>query len=89
VLRLALPAIALVGLVIGGAAIVPVTSLLSLMLVVGVAIVGYALAYAALGASPFERAAYRSGASAAIRVAAHWRIAAPIRARRSRQAGSS
>ncbi|MDX6642382.1 MAG: hypothetical protein QOD76_344, partial [Solirubrobacteraceae bacterium] len=71
-LRLVLPVALLAGLVIGGDAILPVTSLVRLAVVVGVALVAYALAYAALGAPANERAAYRSAVSATMRRATAW-----------------
>jgi O-antigen/teichoic acid export membrane protein len=73
VLRLATPAVVLAGLLTGGAAILPVNSLLRLAVVVGVALAGYALTYVTLGADRFERAAYRSGASATMRLASRQR----------------
>jgi O-antigen/teichoic acid export membrane protein len=72
-LRLTLPAIALAGLLAGGAAFLPVTSLLRLAVVVGVALAGYLLLYMALGADTLERSAYRSGASAMMRLASRQR----------------
>ncbi len=68
-LRLAVPAVVLAGLLSGGAAILPVTSLVRLAVVVGVALGGYVLTYVVLGAGTSERAAYRSGAAAAMRLA--------------------
>jgi O-antigen/teichoic acid export membrane protein len=73
VLPLVLPAAVLAGLVIAGAAILPVTSLVRLAVVVGVAVTGYGFAYARFGASPHERAVYRAGLSAVIRVATRLR----------------
>jgi O-antigen/teichoic acid export membrane protein len=64
VLPLVLPVGALVGLTIGGAAILPVTSLWRLGAVVGVAVTVYALAYGTIAAGPHERALYRSTAAA-------------------------
>jgi O-antigen/teichoic acid export membrane protein len=74
VLRLAIPAGALAGLLALGEAILPVTSLLRLTVVVGVALACYVLAYVTLGADTYERAAYRSGASATRRLASRHRV---------------
>jgi O-antigen/teichoic acid export membrane protein len=79
-MRLVLPAAVLAGVVLGGAAILPVTSFGRLALVVGVAVTAYAFTYARLGAAPRERAAYRAALSAVIRVAT------PSRRRRARGA---
>jgi O-antigen/teichoic acid export membrane protein len=81
VLPLLLPAAVLAGLVIAGAAILPVTSLVRLAVVVGVAVTGYLFAYARLGASHHERAVYRAALSAVIRLATR------LRGRRARRAG--
>jgi O-antigen/teichoic acid export membrane protein len=83
VLRLAVPAIALAGLLAGGAAILAVTSVLRLAVVVGVAIAGYLLLYIAFGADAFERAAFRSGASATLRLASRQRALRFNRSERS------
>ena len=69
---LLLPATVLAAMLIGGDAILPVTSLASLAVVVGGALAVYGVAYAAVGAEPRERAAYRAAAAAAMRVAAPW-----------------
>jgi O-antigen/teichoic acid export membrane protein len=72
--RLVLPGLVLAGLLAAGEAFLPVTSLLQLIVVVGVALGGYLIAYLLLGADSFERDAYRSGVSAAIRLASRQRI---------------
>jgi O-antigen/teichoic acid export membrane protein len=72
-LPLLLPSAALTAVVLGGDAILPVTSLPRLALVVGAAVVVFGLAYMALGAEPRERAAYRAAGAAAMRVATPWR----------------
>jgi len=64
VLPLLLPGAVLAGLVIAGSAILPVTSLVRLAVVVGVAVTGYLFAYARVGASPHERSVYRAALSA-------------------------
>jgi O-antigen/teichoic acid export membrane protein len=71
-LPLLVPTAALAAVLIGGDAILPVTSLPRLAIVVGAALAVYGLAYAMLGAEPRERAAYRAAAAAAMRVAAPW-----------------
>jgi O-antigen/teichoic acid export membrane protein len=71
-LPLLVPSVALAAVLIGGDAILPVTSLPRLVVVVGVALAVYGLAYAVLGAEPRERAAYRAAAAAALRVATPW-----------------
>jgi O-antigen/teichoic acid export membrane protein len=81
-LRLALPAITLAGLLTGGAAILAVTSLPRLATVVGVALAGYLLLYIALGADTFERAALRSGACATLRLASRRRASRLSRSER-------
>jgi O-antigen/teichoic acid export membrane protein len=67
VVPLLLPAALLAGLLIGGHALLPVTSLPRLAVVVGVALAVYALAYAAFGAAARERAVYRAAVSAVLR----------------------
>lgn len=69
VLRLLVPTVVIVGVVIGGHALLPVTSLLRLAIVAGGALTAFALAYAAFGAEPRERAAYRAGLAAVRRFA--------------------
>jgi O-antigen/teichoic acid export membrane protein len=64
VLPLLLPGAVLAALVIAGSAILPVTSLVRLAVVVGVAVTGYLFAYARVGASPHERSVYRAALSA-------------------------
>ena len=71
-LPLLLPGAGLAAVLIGGDAILPVTSLPRLVVVVGGALAVYGVAYAALGAEPRERAAYRAAAAAVMRVAAPW-----------------
>jgi O-antigen/teichoic acid export membrane protein len=71
-LPLVIPSAALAAVIIGGDAILPVTSLPRLAVVVGVALAVYGLTYAVLGAEPRERAAYRAAAAAAMRVATPW-----------------
>jgi O-antigen/teichoic acid export membrane protein len=83
VLPLVLPAAVLAGLVIAGAAILPVTSLLRLAVVVGVAVTGYVFTYARFGASPHERSVYRAALMAVID------LAAGLRGRRARRAERS
>jgi O-antigen/teichoic acid export membrane protein len=68
VVRLAAPTAVLAALLVGGAAVLPVTSLLRLAIVVGVALAGYLTVYVTIGAGASERAAYRSGASATMLV---------------------
>jgi O-antigen/teichoic acid export membrane protein len=68
VVRLAAPTAALAALLVGGAAVLPVTSVPRLAIVVGVALAGYVLVYVTTGAGASERAAYRSGAYATIRL---------------------
>jgi hypothetical protein len=72
--RLVLPALVLAGLLAAGETLLPVTSLLQLIVVVGVALGGYLVAYLLLGADGFERGAYRSGVSATIRLASRPRM---------------
>jgi O-antigen/teichoic acid export membrane protein len=83
VLPLLLPGAVLAGLVIAGAAILPVTSLVRLAVVVGVAVTGYLFAYARVGASPHERSVYRAALSAVTGVAKR------LRGRRARRAERS
>jgi O-antigen/teichoic acid export membrane protein len=83
VLPLVLPAAVLAGLVIAGAAILPVTSLLRLAVVAGVAVTGYVFTYARFGASPHERSVYRAALTAVID------LAAGLRGRRARRAERS
>ena len=64
--RLALPAAALCGLLLGARAIAPVTTFLRLVLVVGVGLAAYGLIYVSFCAEPFERAAYRRAAVAVL-----------------------
>jgi O-antigen/teichoic acid export membrane protein len=72
------PAVAvLTGVLIGGDALLAVTSVPRLVLVVGVALIAYSLVYATFGASRTERDAYRSAASALLHLPAN------LRARRS------
>lgn len=71
--RLVLPVAVLAGLVIAGAALLPVTSLVRLALVVGVAVIGYVFVYARFGAGPPEQAAYRAALSAVIRAVTPFR----------------
>jgi hypothetical protein len=66
--RLAAPTAALAALLVGGAAVLPVTSVPRLAIVVGVALAGYVLVYVTTGAGASERAAYRSGAYATMRL---------------------
>jgi O-antigen/teichoic acid export membrane protein len=66
VLPLVLPVLVLVVLTIGGAALIPVTSLFHLFIVVAVAACGYAITYVAFGAATDERAAYRAALEAAL-----------------------
>jgi O-antigen/teichoic acid export membrane protein len=68
VVRLAAPTAVLAALLVGGAAVLPVTSLPRLAIVVGVALAGYLTVYVTIGAGASERAAYRSGASATMLV---------------------
>jgi O-antigen/teichoic acid export membrane protein len=68
VVRLAAPTAALAALLVGGAAVLPVTSVPRLAIVVGVALAGYVLVYVTTGAGASERAAYRSGAYATMRL---------------------
>jgi O-antigen/teichoic acid export membrane protein len=72
-LPLLVPSLALAAVLIGGDAILPVSSLPRLALVVGCALVVYGLLYAALGAEPRERAAYRAAGAAVMRFATPWR----------------
>jgi O-antigen/teichoic acid export membrane protein len=72
-LPLLLPSAALTAVLLGGDSILPVTSLPRLAAVVVVGLVVYGLVYAALGAEPRERAAYRAAATAALRLATPWR----------------
>jgi O-antigen/teichoic acid export membrane protein len=66
-LPLVLPAAILAALLIGGHALLPVTSLPRLAVVAGGALAAYALAYAVFGAAARERAVYRAAASAVLR----------------------
>jgi O-antigen/teichoic acid export membrane protein len=66
-LPLAVPASILAFLLIGGDALLPVTTLPRLALVVGGALAVYALSYALFGAASRERAVYRAAASAVLR----------------------
>jgi O-antigen/teichoic acid export membrane protein len=83
VLPLLLPGAVLAGLVIAGSAILPVTSLVRLAVVVGVAVTGYLFAYARVGASPHERSVYRAALSAGTGMARR------LRGRRARRAERS
>lgn len=67
VLPLVFPAAVLAVLLIGGHALLPVTSLPRLAVVLGGALAVYALAYAAFGAASRERAVYRAAAAAVLR----------------------
>jgi O-antigen/teichoic acid export membrane protein len=63
------PALALLaGLLLLGRALVPVTTLPRLLLVVGVALLGYTLLYTLLGAPRSEREVYRAALAAALRL---------------------
>lgn len=75
VVPLLLPAAALAGAVIAGDALLPVTTLPRLVVVVGVAVFAFGVLYAAFGAEPRERAAYRAAAAAVVRAATPWRPA--------------
>ena len=63
-LPLALPAVVLSALLLGGHALLPVTNLPRLAIVVGGAMTVYTIAYALFTAPPRERAVYRAAASA-------------------------
>jgi O-antigen/teichoic acid export membrane protein len=66
-LRLTVPALILAVLLIGASRAIPMTSALRLAAVVVGALACYALVYAAVGAGPVEREAYRSAGALAIR----------------------
>jgi O-antigen/teichoic acid export membrane protein len=72
-LPLLLPSAAMTAVILGGDAILSVTTLPRLAVVVGPALAVYGLAYAVLGAEPRERAAYGAAGAAVMRVATPWR----------------
>jgi O-antigen/teichoic acid export membrane protein len=69
VLRLVLPVAFFAALIVGANALVPATSLIRLIAVVGAALIGYIVVYMALCAPRAERAAYYSGVAVAVRLA--------------------
>jgi O-antigen/teichoic acid export membrane protein len=81
--RLAVPTAALAALLVGGAAVLPVTSVSRLAIVVGVALAGYVMIYMTIGAGASERAAYRSCVRATVRLGERLRLGRPKKDRSS------